>query len=113
MAIKKDFIADAASAFVDKMMTPTQQQPKQPTAKKKTPTAADAAKEARRQIPVPQRYYSNKDGSEVKVTFMLSTENEAKLRYICFADRKKQKDVINAALRDYIAAYERKNGKIE
>lgn len=95
MARKKDFTADAASVFVEKMITP------QPTAKTpKELTRKDA------------RQRTNAANTEVKVTFMLDKELEAKLRYICFAERYKQKDVLNAAVELYVESYEDKFGKI-
>ena len=92
---KKDFTTDAASVFVEKMVAP----PK--TAAAPTPTRKNA------------RQRTNAAGTEVKLTFMLSEDLDAKLRYVCFAERYKQKDVINAALRAYFDDYEKKHGKIK
>ena len=100
MATKKDFSTDAASVFVEKMTAPA----KKPAAAARTSTTAPTPKNSRQR--------TNADGTEVKVTFMLGRDVEAKLRYICFAERFKQKDVINAALRAYIENYESTNGKI-
>jgi len=94
---KKDFSNDAASVFVDKMVTP-----------------APAAPKPARSTPTPKNYRqrTNAAQTEVKVTFMLRKDMDAKMRYVCFAERFKQKDVIDAALRAYFADYEKKHGKI-
>lgn len=94
---KKDFTTDAASVFVDKMVAP----PKTAAAPSQTLTRKNA------------RQRTNAAHTEVKLTFMLSEELDAKLRYVCFAERYKQKDVINAALRSYFDDYEKKHGKIK
>lgn len=97
MASKKDFSTDATSVFVDKMVAP----PKQAEAAPKKP----AKKPAQRR--------TNAAQTEVKVTFMLHDDMDAKMRYICYAERMKQKDVIDAALRAYVADYESKHGRIK
>ena len=94
MANKKDFTTDAASVFVEKMITPTDTAP----AARRTPTPAPAQKKVK--------------PAEVKVTFMLRDDMDVKLRYICFAEHMKQKDVLTDALGAYFAAYEKKHGKI-
>lgn len=98
---KKDFTAEAAGVFVDKMITPAE--PQQPVAKKPT---------AERKQNIRQRYM-NKAQTETKVTFMIDTDTDDKLRYIAFTERCKQKHIINAALLTYIANYEKKHGAIK
>lgn len=96
---KKDFTADAASVFVDAMITPTApktEQPKQ-TANRRQPKASSAPAE-----PQP----------EVKVTFRMGEPLYNKLRYFVFTQRTTLKAVLIDALTDYIAKYERKNGKL-
>lgn len=93
---KKDFTAEAAGVFVDKMITSTPTE--KPTAKAKPA----APKQPRAQGTAP----------EVKATFMLDADIERKLRYIAYAERSKQKTIINDALRNYIDDYERTHGKI-
>lgn len=58
------------------------------------------------------RQRTNADNTEVKVTFMLDKELEAKARYICFAQRYKMKDVLNAAVDLFVEQYEDKYGTI-
>lgn len=96
MAKKKDFTADAAGVFVDKMVAPPKKQ-------------AAAPKQLERKN---ARQRTNADNTEVKVTFMLDKELEAKARYICFAQRYKMKDVLNAAVELYTEQYEDKYGSI-
>lgn len=93
--IKKDFLAEAAGAFVDTMIAPTA-----------------APKPAKRQTaaPAPAPYSS---GVEVKATFMLDAEIERKLRYIAYTERGKQKRMVNDALAAYIAKWEKAHGKID
>lgn len=93
---KKDFTADVAGVFVDKMITPT-------PANTSTPKAKAAKKQPRPET----------TGAEEKATFMLYADVAYKLRYICFAQRTKQKTIINDALRAYIEDYEARNGKIK
>ena len=98
---KKDFTAEAAGVFVDKMITPEAPQP------------TTAKKPAAQRTPDIRTRYMNKAQTETKVTFMIDTGTDDKLRYIAFAERCKQKQIINAALQKYIADYEKKHGKIE
>ena len=100
---KKDFTAEAAGVFVDKMITPTAEQKQAPTAKTK-PQAKPIAKKQPR---------TNAAGTEVKVCVMLNATLEYKLRYIAFAENAKQKTIINDALQQYIADYEAAHGKIK
>lgn len=92
---KKDFMAEAAGVFVDKMITPaaTPQPAAKPVAIKKPQT--------------------NAAGTEIKVCFMLAEEIERKMRYIAFAERCKQKTIVTDALLSYINNYEAAHGKIK
>jgi hypothetical protein len=98
MARKKDFTADAAGVFVDKMVAPPKKQ------------AAAEPKQLERKN---ARQRTNAANTEVKITFMLDKELEAKARYICFAERYKMKDVLNAAVELYAEQYEDKYGSID
>lgn len=98
---KKDFTADAASVFVDAMVTPTEQKTEQP--KQATPKPQPKAK-ASSAPAEPQ--------NAVKVTFMLNTALYDKLRYITYKERTHIRAILTEALTDYMAKYERKNGRI-
>lgn len=83
-----------------------------------TPQAAPDAQAAKEHadavamfLPKKQYAYKSKDGSEVRVTFMLSTEHCRKLRAVCYNENCKQKHVIDAALQMYFADYEQQHGK--
>lgn len=110
---KKDFTAAAAAAFessgsiVDRILSPTPAQTPTPAAeqpKTDTPPAG--------YLPQKQYAYLSKSGDEVRVTFMLSNDNVEKLRQVCFAERCKQKHVINDALQKFFDDYEAKHGKL-
>lgn len=117
---KKDFTGAAAAAFeqggdiVSRIIAP---QPAAPTTTPTAPaadvTAADIPHDAALSL-LPKRklLYQSKDGGEVRMTFMVSKENHEKMRRLCYASDSKQKDVIDAALRVYFAAYEAKHGKL-
>ena len=99
---KKDFTADAASVFVDAMITPTApktEQPKQTANRREQPKAKASSAPAEPQ-------------PEVKVTFRMGEPLYNKLRYFVFTQRTTLKAVLIDALTDYIAKYERKNGKL-
>ena len=96
---KKDFTAEAAGVFVDKMITPAA-----PT------TEPQAAKQPRTiEHRTPQ---TNAAGTEIKATFMLREDLERKVRYIAYAERCKQKVIINDALQAYVDDYEATHGVI-
>lgn len=103
---KKDFTAEAAGVFVDKMIAPAAEPKPQrtSTARRATPERKPIAK------PTPN---TNAAGTEIKVCFMLDVELERKLRYIAFAERCKQKTIVTDALTAYIADYEKTRGAIK
>lgn len=90
---KKDFTADAASVFVEKMITPTPAQ---------TPKAAQQPKKATKK-PTPKQQPQPKE--EIKETFFLEKQLDDRLRYYVFTQRTTLKAVITAALRDYLAKH--------
>lgn len=98
---KKDFTAEAAGVFVDKMIAPTDA-PK-PKAKK--------AAQAKQQPLEKKKPRTNAAGTEIKICVMLDGEIERKVRYIAFAERSKQKTIIHDALLNYITDYEAANGE--
>lgn len=93
---KKDFTAEAAGVFVDKMISPA-------------PAAEPTAKKQPKPQPKPQPKAA---GVEIKATFMLREDLERKVRYIAYAERCKQKVIVNDALQAYIDDYEAKHGAI-
>ena len=96
---KKDFTAEAAGVFVDKMITPAA-----PTAE---PQAAKKPRAIEHRTP-----QTNAAGTEIKATFMLREDLERKVRYIAYAERCKQKVIINDALQAYVDDYEATHGVI-
>lgn len=98
---KKDFTADAASVFVNAMVTPTEQKTEQPpqTTPKPQPKAKASSAPAEPQ-------------NAAKVTFMLDAALYGKLRYITYKERTHIRAILTEALTDYMAKYERKNGRI-
>lgn len=110
---KKDFTQAAAAAFdtagdiVGRILAP---QPATHEADTEKPTAGKPT--GYNPLPKKRYNYVNKFEDEVRVTFMLTIENSEKLRSICYAERCKQKHVINDALQMYFDAYEAQHGKL-
>lgn len=100
---KKDFTADAASVFVNAMVTPTEQKTEQPT--QTTPKPQPKAKAKASSAPAEPQ-------NAAKVTFMLDAALYGKLRYITYKERTHIRAILTEALTDYMAKYERKNGHI-
>lgn len=103
MSKKKDFTSAAQGAFsggsiIDRLTSPTQRMEMQ---------AADLVEQ-----PAPAYRYKNKSGSETRVTFMLSEANMNKLQLLCEKEGRKQKHIINEALKLYFYEYEKKYGSI-
>lgn len=88
---KKDFTADAASVFVEKMIAPAP-----------APKAAQQPKKATKK-PTPKQQPQPKE--EIKETFFLEKQLDDRLRYYVFTQRTTLKAVITAALRDYLAKH--------
>ena len=117
---KKDFTGAAAAAFgggdiVSRIIAPqpTAGNPAKGTAGAQDVTAADIPDDAALSLlPKQKLLYRSKDDSEVRMTFMVSKDNHEKMRRLCYASNSKQKDVVDAALRVYFAAYEAKHGKL-
>lgn len=119
---KKDFTGAAAAAFgsgniIDRIIAP---QPQRQDVEPQPATGGDldAGGELKPDyaalslLPTRKLNYQSKDGNEVRMTFMVTTENHDKMRRMCFATSAKQKDVVNAALRLYFDTYEKKHGKL-
>lgn len=118
---KKDFSGAAAAAFaeggdiVSRIIKP---QPTTAAAPKAAAgaqdvTAADVPDDAALSLlPKQKLLYRSKDDNEVRMTFMVTKDNYEKMRRLCYASNSKQKDVVDAALRVYFAAYEAKHGKL-
>lgn len=98
---KKDFTAEAAGVFVDKMISPAAAAPTAEPQAAKKPRAIEHR--------TPQ---TNAAGTEIKATFMLREDLERKVRYIAYAERCKQKVIINDALQAYVDDYEATHGAI-
>jgi hypothetical protein len=118
---KKDFTGAAAAAFgggdlVSRIIAtpqPTATAAPMPTGDAQDVTAEDIPDNAALSLlPKQKLLYRSKDGSEVRMTFMVSKEMHEKMRRLCYASNSKQKDVVDAALRLYFAAYEAKHGKL-
>ena len=115
---KKDFTQAAADALrggdiVSRIITPQPAAPITPIAGAQDITAEDVPDNAALSL-LPKRrlLYQSKDGSEVRMTFMVSKDNHEKLRRLSYLTDTKQKDIVDAALNVYFAAYEAKNGAI-
>ena len=113
---KKDFTNAAAEALgsgdvVSRIISP---QPQADTTKPAPYRGRELSAEDRAYIaslsPAKAPLYTNKDGSEVRVTFMLPVELHEKLRRVCFMEDMKKKDAIAEALQLYVEDYEKKNG---
>lgn len=103
--MKKGLINEAAAdAFVQKMATPPQQD---------TAAAEDAPKPKRRRRAATEPKDTKHNGAgEERVTLFVDAVALEKLRTIAWANRRKFKDVVADAMRDYVGAYEKQHGEV-
>lgn len=103
MAQKKDFTADAAGVFVEKMITPTTPAQKQT---KPAPRRNTAAR-------IVEAIAGTAKVEEERVTMIIDKEATEKLRAVAWQDKRKFKDVVTEAMHMYIDKYEAEHGTIK
>lgn len=98
--MKKDFTNAAADVFVSKMTAPAAEA-----------TQAEPKRRRRAAATEPKDTKHNGAGEE-RVTLYIDTDALEKLRTIAWTNKRKFKDVVAEAVRDYVQQYEQEHGDI-
>lgn len=111
IAMAKKNLASLMSGLMGEEQPKTDEQPRTADEAQPEQTTARESKE-RRGPGRPRKGETTEKTNEIRATFIVDPELVKKVKYISLVDGLLLKDVVNAALSEYVDSWESRNGKI-